>query len=310
MIDENILRKKYLDEEKSMNEIADELGVAVGSVYNYIKKYNIQSRPKMTNKTKNKISNSKKGKFSKLKGTKIPEERKEKLRIAKSGGVGKKQLHDGYYRIYFPDHPKSDSRGWILEHILIMECSIGRWLKDDEVVHHKNGIRNDNRIENLQLMTRSEHSKYHRLQKNWKEWWDINKIILSGNISTDIDLRQTTSGTPVAKFNLAVRGQKDTDFFPIITWNQSAENVNEYCEKGSKILVEGRIQNREYEKDGEKRHVTEIVADKIEYLSKTQNTQQEVKEDTNKPYLEFGNSIKTKSEIGEQLEIMDSDLPF
>lgn len=165
MIEESILRKKYLEEEKPMNEIAKELDVAVGSVYNYIKKYNIQSRPKMTDKTKKKISESNKGKVSKLKGTRISEERKEKLRITKSKGIGGKQLHNGYYRIYFPDHPKSDSRGWILEHTLIMECFIGRWLKEEEVVHHKNGIKTDNRIENLQLMTRKEHSKYHRLQK-------------------------------------------------------------------------------------------------------------------------------------------------
>lgn len=165
MIEENILRKKYLDEQKSMNEIAKELNVAVGSVYNYIKKYNIQPRKYRTERSKQKISKANKGRKSVLKGTHLSEERKEKLRISKSKGIGKKELHNGYYRIYFPDHPKSDARGWILEHTLIMECYIGRWIKDDEVVHHKNEIRTDNRIENLQLMTRKEHSKYHRLKK-------------------------------------------------------------------------------------------------------------------------------------------------
>lgn len=168
MIEENILRKKYLDEEKSMGEIAKELDVAVGSVYNYIKKYNIKTRKYITEKSKQKISKANKGRKSVLKGTHLSEERKEKLRISKSKGIGKKELHNGYYRIYFPDHPKSDSRGWILEHTLIMECYIGRWIKDNEVVHHKNEIKTDNRIENLQLMTRKEHSKYHRL-KNRKD---------------------------------------------------------------------------------------------------------------------------------------------
>lgn len=67
--------------------------------------------------------------------------------------------------IYLSDKPKSDSFGYILEHDLIMECYIGRWLKDNEIVHHKNKIKTDNRIENLKLMTRSEHTKLHRIEK-------------------------------------------------------------------------------------------------------------------------------------------------
>ena len=55
-----------------------------------------------------------------------------------------------------------------MEHILVMEESIGRYITRDEVVHHKNGIRNDNRLENLQLMTFKEHDRYHMTERHRK----------------------------------------------------------------------------------------------------------------------------------------------
>ena len=108
-----------------------------------------------------------KGRPSPRKNKKLSEETKLKLSIAKTTkGVGhKKTRKDGYNYIYFPDHPKSTKDGYIMEHDLIMECYIGRWLKPDEVVHHKNKIRNDNRIENLELMTFKEHARLHLLER-------------------------------------------------------------------------------------------------------------------------------------------------
>lgn len=67
----------------------------------------------------------------------------------------------GYKRLYMPDHPTSAKGGLIPEHRLIMEKYLGRELRRGEVVHHINGVPNDNRIENLQLMTESEHNKLH-----------------------------------------------------------------------------------------------------------------------------------------------------
>lgn len=67
---------------------------------------------------------------------------------------------DGYIRVLDMDNPRAKS-GYVLEHILVMEKYLGRMLTKDEVVHHKNENRKDNRIENLQLMTRAEHVSYH-----------------------------------------------------------------------------------------------------------------------------------------------------
>ena len=68
---------------------------------------------------------------------------------------------DGYVRCYGALHPYSNGRKMMQEHIMVMELSIGRQLKSNEVVHHKNGNRQDNRLENLELMTRQEHSLLH-----------------------------------------------------------------------------------------------------------------------------------------------------
>jgi hypothetical protein len=65
----------------------------------------------------------------------------------------------GYVRIYVPMHPKANTWGYVYEHVVIMEKELNRFLLEDEVVHHINGVRWDNRIENLKVMNKIEHSK-------------------------------------------------------------------------------------------------------------------------------------------------------
>ncbi len=75
------------------------------------------------------------------------------------GGITKHPR--GYIKIYKPEHPNSDRDGYIFEHRVIMEQYLGRLLTKDEIVHHINGIKTDNRIENLQLTNIREHIKIH-----------------------------------------------------------------------------------------------------------------------------------------------------
>jgi single-strand DNA-binding protein len=110
----------------------------------------------------------------------------------------------------------------------------------------------------------------------------LNRVLLIGNLTRPPELRYTPSGTAVADMRMAVSrsyttqsGEKrdETAFLTVIAWGKTAENCSEYLDKGSQIFVEGRIQTRDWEgKDGQKRSATEIVADRVQFLSRTKGT--------------------------------------
>ena len=103
----------------------------------------------------------------------------------------------------------------------------------------------------------------------------MNKVYLIGNLTRDPELSETTSGIALCRFSIAVNrnysgsdGERQTDFFNIIVWRTQAENCGRYLRKGSKVAIVGSLQNRNYEdKDGNKRTVTDIVANEVEFLS-------------------------------------------
>ena len=102
----------------------------------------------------------------------------------------------------------------------------------------------------------------------------LNKVILIGRLVRDPELRYTQSGTAVATFTLAVdrgfknaNGEKVTDFIDITVWKQQAENCANYLSKGKMVAVEGSLQIRTYEKDGQKRKIAEVVANNVQFLS-------------------------------------------
>lgn len=99
----------------------------------------------------------------------------------------------------------------------------------------------------------------------------MNKVSLIGRLTKDVEIRFTqTNNTMVAIFSLAVNrrfkqeGQPEADFINIIAWNKTAEFCNKYFSKGQQIGVVGRIQTRNYEdNNGQKRYVTEVVAEEV-----------------------------------------------
>lgn len=99
----------------------------------------------------------------------------------------------------------------------------------------------------------------------------LNKVFLMGRLTADPELRTTTSGVSVASFSIAVDrdytpkgGEKQTDFINIVAWRNTAEFISRYFFKGKMIVVEGRMQVRNYEdREGKKRTATDVVADNV-----------------------------------------------
>ena len=110
----------------------------------------VWKKRKFTTKVKEKMSKARQGKYI---GPNHP-----------NWKGGKFKRFDGYIYIWQPSHPYCGIRGYMMEHRLIMEQMIGRYLKPTEIVHHINGILDDNRPENLKLFANnSEHSKFHKV---------------------------------------------------------------------------------------------------------------------------------------------------
>jgi single-strand DNA-binding protein len=111
----------------------------------------------------------------------------------------------------------------------------------------------------------------------------MNKVFLIGNLTRDPELSETPNGIALCRFSIAVNrgytnadGERETDFFNITVWRNKAENCARYLKKGSKVSIEGSLQNRSYEdKDGNKRTVTDIVASDVEFLSTRQDSGEE-----------------------------------
>ncbi|MFD0898394.1 single-stranded DNA-binding protein [Loigolactobacillus binensis] len=102
----------------------------------------------------------------------------------------------------------------------------------------------------------------------------INRVVLIGRLTRDVELRYTSGGAAVASFTLAVNrqftnrnGEREADFINCVMWRKSAENFTNFTHKGSLVGIEGRIQTRNYDNaEGQRVYVTEVVADNFSLL--------------------------------------------
>lgn len=157
----------------------------------------------------------------------------------------------------------------------------------------------------------------------------MNKVFLIGRLTRDPELRYTGNNTAVATFSLAVnrnfsnqQGEREADFINIVVWRKQAENVKNYLSQGSQVAIDGRIQTRSYDdKDGQKRYVTEVVADNVEFLGSknSSNTNSNGSHNEEPTPYDFGDVKEPKgtdvdsnpfADFGSSIEISDDELPF
>ena len=131
---------------------------------------------------------------------------------------------------------------------------------------------------------------------------DLNRVVLIGNVTRDIELRKTSSGTSTCAFSIAVNrpkaqdGTQNADFPQIVAWRKTAEVCAQWLHKGSKVAIEGRLQTRSYDKDGHKVYVTEVVADTVQFLD---------------PRTAAGGPVATGEVTPDGFaQVEDSELPF
>lgn len=134
----------------------------------------------------------------------------------------------------------------------------------------------------------------------------MNRIILLGRLVREPEVKVVGERT-VTTFTMAVdrpftskNGQKEADFISIVTWNKTAEIAGNYLHKGQRALVEGRLQIRSYDgKDGNKHYVTEVVADRVEFIEKrnSSGTQAAAPKTDAGPMGSFGSEVTFNEEV-------------
>jgi single-strand DNA-binding protein len=103
---------------------------------------------------------------------------------------------------------------------------------------------------------------------------NINRVVLTGNLTRDPELRSTPSGTPVCKLRVAVNTRRKVgdswedkpNYFDVTVWGAQGENCSRYLSKGRPVAIDGRLEWREWEQEGQKRQAVDIIADSVQFL--------------------------------------------
>ncbi len=148
---------------------------------------------------------------------------------------------------------------------------------------------------------------------------DLNKVMLTGRLGKEVELRVTSSGSSVAKFSVASgRSQKlgdgsykdSTEWFRVVAWEKLAETCANFLKKGSHVYIEGRLQTSEYtDKDGVKRYSTEVIASEMLMLDPKRQSQDEGDDSWNNAQSSGNNSPKGRQASDEEM-VDPVDMPF
>ncbi|MEG0408718.1 MAG: single-stranded DNA-binding protein [Bacilli bacterium] len=153
----------------------------------------------------------------------------------------------------------------------------------------------------------------------------MNKAILVGRLTKDVELKKTTSGQSVVNFTIAINrtftnanGEREADFINCVAWGRNADNMAAYVGKGSLVGIDGRIQTRNYENtNGVRVYVTEVFAENIQFLDSKPKEQQKAPQTTqvgNKApdddfFADFNQNTSSENALS-GLDIQDDELPF
>lgn len=147
----------------------------------------------------------------------------------------------------------------------------------------------------------------------------MNKAILIGRLTKDVELRYTSSNTACATVDLAINNGKDSsgndrpaDFIRVVIWEKQAENMAKYTHKGSQIAVEGSIKTDSWEDEkGEKRYRTYVLARRIMFLD-SKRTEEPLPQESNYINSQISQSEQTDpfANFGAEVQISEDDLPF
>ena len=156
----------------------------------------------------------------------------------------------------------------------------------------------------------------------------INRVVLVGRLTKDVEVRKTQSGLSVASFTVAcdrrgVRsndGSQSADFINCVAWRQSADFLGQYAHKGAMVGVEGRIQTRTYDDaQGTRHYVTEVVCDNVSLLESRAQSQSRAQNNYNNSYDPMSSYTQPESSMSgsaddafgaSSLDISSDDLPF
>ncbi len=142
----------------------------------------------------------------------------------------------------------------------------------------------------------------------------INKVILVGNLGQDPEVKYTAGGAAVTTLSLATseswkdkdtgQDQEKTEWHRVVLWRRLAEIAGEYLKKGSKVYIEGQLQTRKWEQDGQTRYTTEVVGRDMQFLDSRGNTSS----DNSSSYEDFNQDMGSQNlpDSG----ITDDDIPF
>ena len=153
----------------------------------------------------------------------------------------------------------------------------------------------------------------------------LNQVTLMGNLTRDPELRQTPNGQNVVSFSLALNKsyrdqngewQEVTDYVDIVAWGPLAERIAEYLFRGSRCLVQGRLQSRNWEQDGQKRSKVEVLANDVTFLDSKGSTGSDNDNNVQETVKKDSKSSKTKNkkdivveDIGDEPINLD-EIPF